>query len=510
VARKHWAHLVAAVVALGLSAAPAPTAGAADIPWIEGDPLLLWFDSSPPDMLHAAFKDHSPDGVLSMDNGFELALYTGSTSYELWGFLDRSHIEGDDRFSYRYGTDPTRTGSGSASDPYVYRQKMYGGQQSQLEITESIVYVNGAARFRVRWDVRNVGSSAVNFRATHAADVDAPPGCALGRFRAGPPRSVGAYGPEEGVHTDGNTCTDPYDRQRGAGSYLEEVSSSPWSRYEEGDLAGISDPNGPGLDNTYSAAPMDAWVGAQWDGYGRGKTGLAPGQTATFEVDWRMTNELLATPWKTIVGENCPYTLTLSTRYAEGGPHPGRLIQWETVDGNYRRSGSVRTDSSGVARLSWTRDFGFDQTSVFLDRNEDGVLQDANELARQNIDTQWSPAGACPPGSGPSGPTGPTGPAARVRPALNLRHAFRHRRWVVARGSLAGAATGTVQVTVRARRHGRVLRSRRTVSVRAGHFSAWVHLGRSLRRANRATVIARYSGDAHYLAAAKSRGVRLH
>jgi len=502
------------MVALVVAAAPA-TAAADERPIISGDPLALSFDTSPFDRIDASFNNDGPIGVLSSDNGFELALYGSGTSYELWGFLDRSSVEGDAYFSYHYGSGPVRSGSGMAADPYVYTQGMYAGQDSRLQVTESLIFVNGSARFRVRWEVRNVGSAAVNFRATHMARLHFGT-CALGRFSSAGPRSIGAYIPEEGVHGDGNTCSDPDSTERGAGSYLEEVPSSPWSHFQEGRISGISDPNGPGLDDTWSAAPVDASVAAQWDGYGRGHAGLAPGQTALFEVDYRLTNELLTTPWKTAIGQNCPYDLTFSTRYAEGGPRPGRLIQWETQDGRYRRSGALRTDAQGLAHLSYTRDFGYDQTSAYLDRNEDGTHQEADELFRRGIDVGWVPGRPCA-ATGPQGdpeqqgdpgqrgdpgrqgdPGGQSDPGQRRDPRLALRRPRWLGKRLVLRGSLARSATGSVRVHLTGRRHGRTFNAHRRVGLKAGRFRAALRLGRRLRHSRGALVEVRYGGDTRF------------
>lgn len=166
------------------------------------------------------------------------------------------------------------TGSGTAASPYrvttVYKVPIDASNDAAV-VTQVVSYVNGASRFTVTYSVQNVTAAPLRLRAGEFADLYLADDSGTGFFNPGPPRFVGGVNAVSG---------------RAGG--IEEVPSSPWSRYEEGSYftvnSNLADLTGPGLTNTIEPGDVDNGVAVQWDDFFA--NGLAPGATTTFTTVW--------------------------------------------------------------------------------------------------------------------------------------------------------------------------------------------------------------------------------
>ena len=318
-----------------------------------------------------------------------IAIYDSSSEgFHLWG------PHGDYLSEFEEVGPSEVRGSGAPDDPFEHRGVFAVGDPRQLLIRSYTEYVNGRATFESRWEIENVGAAPMNFRFTVLADVGIHGQCAYGDLESSP-RAVGSFTPEEGV-PHGTTDCSHVDRERGFSGYAVEKPASPWSAFQQGDdddIRGrVGDAAGPGLNNTFRAEPGPEVLAIQWDDYGQGRTALAAGETASFELGWRFSSHLLATPFRAESPDSV-HRVSLTTRFARGGPITGQPIAYEIARdlGNvgYTR-GVVKTDSRGVAQIVWReKNSGYDNLTLSFDANGDGRIQAESELFRMGMWVYW-------------------------------------------------------------------------------------------------------------------------
>ena len=114
------------------------------------------------------------------------------------------------------------SGDGSSASPYTQTTTFAvidSGEKSYASITETTTYVNGAPQFTSTYNVKNVSSGGLFFRAIYAGDlfVNADDR-GVGVFLGGPPRFIGGQNAASGVLGG-----------------LQELPSPalPWSSFEE-------------------------------------------------------------------------------------------------------------------------------------------------------------------------------------------------------------------------------------------------------------------------------------
>ena len=317
---------------------------------------------------------------------FNLTIYdTSERGFSQWGPHGEAEYE-------ELGPSEVR-GSGAPDDPFEHHG-VFAAAHRSLVVTQSTEYVNGRAGFESHWAVRNASDAAVSFRAIVFADVTITGMCGYGELRTNP-RAIGSFTPETGVPHEPNDCYS-VEFDRGFGAHAVERADSPWSAYQQGDEYDIyprmGDGMGPGLTNEVQTAPGPDALAVQWDDHGRGGTPLHPGEVATFSLGWTFSSDLSITPF---IGESRDnvHRVTLSTRFARGGPLVGKRIAYEIRRdlGNVGTTrGSVITDERGIAHVSWrAKNNGYDLFNAFFDANGDGKWQEDRELYRRGVMVRW-------------------------------------------------------------------------------------------------------------------------
>jgi hypothetical protein len=278
---------------------------------------------------------------------------------------------------------PGVTGNGTASSPYTLTINMV--DDGFLHLQEMLTYVNGTTDVGVRFNLEAFDNS-VTGRLFEAADLYvAGDDAGVGSLDPGPPLQVG------GVNA-------------AAGSSARLVQGVPaWDHYQESfydsvySVIGAStSTSAPNLSDTINPALGDNDVGVQWNFASVGTAGQ------TFSTTWRFKHfsalDLSATPAQ-VTGKTA--TVTVTARNADGGPDPGRTVQYAIAGAN-PGSGAVTTGADGTAAISWIgKNVGTDTFGAFTDINGNGV-RDANEPERTATVTWSAPPPPSPPVPGKS------------------------------------------------------------------------------------------------------------
>jgi hypothetical protein len=326
---------------------------------------------------------------------------------------------------------PTLSGIGTDVDPYTLTStyQIASGIFGSLEITQVLSYVDGDSGFLAEYSIHNTGASGAFFRAVVVGDLfSAGSDYGVGFYDAAPPAIVGGENDVTG----------------GFGELVNVDDTSPWSRFQEGDISEVLPwygpaYNGAGFPNTVDPDVTDDAVGVQWDKYR--STALAGGATDTFAVVWAFghfdaltlfpgdeSKSTGATESQTVLALNGGAGLTGKTvRYVITGANPG--------------SGSAVTDGSGNAAIAWTgANAGSDTLRAFLDSNGDGIEQDTEPADVTTI--TWTAPTQPPPPPTPASPPAVTASAAKVQHALRTRRIVAYVRCdktctVTGRGTVA-------------------------------------------------------------------------
>jgi hypothetical protein len=370
----------AAAAALALTAAPA---SAATIP---GSPLTVHVGDQ--GQLQA-FRGSPPTGIFypstseTGDAGFFLAFPTATPpalESKVFSFQGSSDGPGGLPLYTPVSQSPV-TGSGSGADPFrlVTGYAVEDGGTRYAEITQTTTYVNGTQEFRLRWDVENVSSGPLSFKALTAADFffdGSDRG--TGIFTEGPPRFIG------GTNAD-----------TGNSGGLAEVlggSSPEWTSYQALEWGGLphqvwgkveNAAASPGntFDNTVLGESTDNAGGVEWRQ--AVESPLAPPQTRTFELVVRnaVPSALQLNPTNAGAPKGVPVRITATAKDTDGRPYAGRTLRW-TITGVNPGSGSVAlgADGTGVITDPGTN-AGNDTIVAYVDFNNDGVRQDREPQA---------------------------------------------------------------------------------------------------------------------------------
>jgi hypothetical protein len=370
---------------LGLAATPAASA-ADEVGEIAGTPLTVYVGGQ--GQLQAVREGAGggiffPNTSTTGDAGFFLALpsgVTGDPTPRVFGFTSFAGPTGIDE--YDFNSASSTSGNGTASDPYVqltsYLAKIAGG--TILYVAQTTTYVNGAQQFGVRWDVKNMSGSAVNFKALVAADFyfdGSDRG--TGIFTNGPPRFVG------GTNSDtGNS-----------GGFTEVTAPelAPWSAYQAleygpdgdqiwGEIEGAASTVLPTFDGTVAGGSIDNAGGVEWDQDATG-AGLAVGSSRSFELVIKNAVPALLqlTPSNGGAPQGVPIQVTATAVNTDGVPYAGRTLRFQITGAN-PSSGSVALDPNGQGTIADPgTNAGADTVVAFIDFNNDGTRQPAEPQA---------------------------------------------------------------------------------------------------------------------------------
>ena len=392
-----------AIVAL-TCALPAVPAHAAQI---EGDVLVISSDDQ--GRLGVAYRDAqrtefccasvAEDGSVPSNNaGFDVTVLRPDG--------------GTDRFGARAGnvtvtSPPGVTGTGTAGDPFKLTTVWQGSDANGplVEIKQELSYVQGAQEFRASYSVRNLSPQVrVSMRASMGADLaGGGSDSGSGLFDGGPPRFVGGF----------NT---------GVGSVAGLSELTPWSHYEEGlyfDVLGRAsgDPrDGTNLLDTVEPNQVDNGTAVQWDD--RVGNALSPGETATFDVNWRFLRTFALTPQKVEATTGDPIDFQVALGGTNGAPAAGVPIRF--TSGFSGETGSVKTDKDGNATFQVVgSNPGTETVSAYADLNGNGVARRGRAAARGRADARRPGRPRVRRGGQPEAGRGPgadQAPARRERP----------------------------------------------------------------------------------------------
>ena len=353
----------AAVVALAVTSAESK----AETTTISGNPLSIFISSSGNLQVQhvgtSAYSFYSPSSEVG-DAGFFIGFpgAVPSQNIEAGSYFGPPLLAGPERYSYEEGafgavsggegeTPFTQTLTNTVNDPE--------DESKVLTIVQTVTYTPGAGAFRTKWTLKNVSGTSLTFRASAAADLYLE-GSDVGGgfFESGPPRFIG------GLSEAAN---------RGGG--LEEVEGSPWSAYQEGGYSSdiwdaVSEPTGPGFDNTFLTELLDNGAGVQWE-----VASLANGASKTLELIWNLgLPGISATPPSASLPRGSQHSVTITGTDRNGNAYDNVPLNY-TIEGANPSNGAV-TMTAGQAVVSWTgENTGQDQLTVFPDENGDGVRQ---------------------------------------------------------------------------------------------------------------------------------------
>ncbi len=279
------------------------------------------------------------------------------------------------------------TGTGTEADPYTEVTKFKvtdeGSAKDYAVVTVTTKYVNGQPQFTSVYDVQNITGmievgglkpapkTTLHFHAITAGDLYvANDDHGTGVFLGGPPRFIGGQNAHTGT----------------LGGFIE-VTSSPWSNWQEGYW------NGPepfetviaedhGIWNAVRTSPtatsvfndtidpnlMDNGAGVSWDQFLAGE-GLKPEAHATFTIINRaqVPTTLGVQPVTQTLTVGQTGTVTVTATDNVGTPYAGRSLVY-SIGGANPKSGSVITNSSGVATIGYVgANPGLDTMQMFLD-----------------------------------------------------------------------------------------------------------------------------------------------
>src|SRR4051794_15584153 len=274
---------------------------------------------------------------------------------------------------------PVLSGDGSAGNPWRLATTFTAG--TALQVSEIVQYVNGTNDVTVTYSVGAPQTAAMNVRLYESASVlPAASYFATGFLVPGPPRRVGAQA---------------LGRAGGGSDSLVEISTSPWSHFQEAaagtidNIVGTTNPAAAGFNDTVlsTATNNGAGMGAQWN-----VGTLNSGQSATVSVIWHfnLTSALqLAAPTTTqTAGQTA--TVPVAARTNDGTPDAGRGVVY-TIAGANPGGGAVTTGADGTAVISWLgAKVGTDTLTAFVDRDANGIW-DVNTEPRQIVTVTFAP-----------------------------------------------------------------------------------------------------------------------
>jgi hypothetical protein len=362
VSRRHL--LSAALLAAVLGALLAAPAFAASVP-LGGSPLNVIVGDQ--GQLQAFRADRTnpldPPGIFYRatseigDAGFFLA-FPSPMPGTVWGFEGNAGPHWLSQYTAT-GQDAV-TGSGTAADP-LKQITHYTAASGAATVTQTTTYVNGAQEFRVRWDVKNTGMSALQFNAIAAADFFFQgDDSGVGIFTQGPPRFIG------GTNVDSGS----------SGGFVEATPA--WSKYQALDfptvwtkVQGAGNGN-PVWDNSVLDHPDDNAGGVEWD-----QQALAANQTTSYELVIRsaVPSALQLNPTNAGSRQGVPIAITATATDSNGQPYAGKTLRY-AITGPNATTGSTTLNASGVGVVTDPgANAGTDNVTVFVDFNNDGTRQ---------------------------------------------------------------------------------------------------------------------------------------
>lgn len=309
--------------------------------------------------------------------------------------------DGEDGSEYTFIEQGPATGSGTSGDPYkeVTKYKVSAEGKDYALITDTTTYVNGDPQFTTTYTVENITTApkaTIYFHAIVAGDLFvADDDVGTGVFLGGPPKFIGGQNPNTGT----------------LGGFIEATPA--WTNYQEGywngpDVFGTEFAEDKGIWNAVRTAAgassvfndtidpslIDNGAGASWDDHLT--SGLESGKTASYTIVNRsqVPTSLGVQPvtQSHTVGQTATITVTATDNV--GTPYAGRSLVY-SIGGANPKSGSVTTNASGVATISYVgANAGLDTAQMFLDLAGTGSQSGLDPAAAAQV--TWAPAPPTP------------------------------------------------------------------------------------------------------------------
>ena len=331
---------------------------------IDGDPLNICVVGGG----YAAGFDNGSHDALTYSGLF---LFGGSGQGKL---LDTEVTE--------YGEPAEAGGTITKQDELVVLEPSDGALRAN--ITQTTSYTQGSDTFDVRYEVTNPAGSGAPFQfrsfvtgRTHLGEAGTPEG----EREAGPPVSLIAR-------------NDP----AGAENILRPSAAADHFSISD-DLPSTSLRQGTNLSDGTTISEFSPWSTSQYDD--RWDTPLAPGETETIEVAWklkRMTSLQIASFFERLA-LGATTTLVATFYGADGDPVQGKAVQW-SVEGVNPQSALTTTNDAGQATLTYTG------SNEGLDRIDATTVE--SDPAKTRSDTAYRAFGGRTDDTGEAGGGGTT------------------------------------------------------------------------------------------------------
>jgi hypothetical protein len=422
-------HLLLTLFALALIA-PAAAQAASTPTAIDGSPLKIYVDgngSIQANVAGAPASEFYPPCCSSDANGNSIPSQLANAGFGL--------IVNPEGSPMNFGrflaggmpaptSGPTLTPGNPASITTTWT--LNGSQSSPLiELTQVIQYTTGQRQFESSFTVKNVSGGALQYRASVAGDL-AIRGSdqGVGFLSPGPPRFMGGVNEQVGA----------------AGGFVEET---PWAKFESNTLGQVGQhavdaTAAGGFDNSLSTQSADNAAGVQWDDHYARTAALQNGDSATYRLGWKFVDTLGLTPISATRQTGEQHSVTVSLGDVNGTPTPNQAVAYR-IDGPNTQTGSVKTDSTGHATISWVGGAaGHDMLTAFIDTNGNGFAEPTETQATASV--EWTGT-TSPPVIGQTAGVRPVSGTVKIKlpPGFSVGKAKRL--------GLQGAAFGFVPLT---------------------------------------------------------------
>jgi hypothetical protein len=404
---------VAALATVGLFCVGATSAGAGTVT-LPGGPLIVSIGSEgqcQSNYLNAGnnfFPGEGTEGDCGFFLGFPEAGNPTALREKVFGF---NGAQGPRLGSTEYDevSPGSATGSGTSNDPYkLVTTFKVTDAETKLDyalITETTTYVNGEPQFTSSFAVENVTGQTIpgltpapmtnlKFHAIYAGDLYTDNSdFGTGVFLGGPPRFVGGQNSATGVLGG-----------------LIETGTPAWTNYETGcwnvvpeERCPTTSPADSGIWSAVRAATkatpvfnddidpnlIDNAVGVSWDDHLA--TALKPAETATYSIINRAQIPaglgIQPVSQTHTVGQTGTVTVTATDNV--GTPYANRSLVY-TIGGANPKTGSVLTNGSGVATISYVGTVaGLDTMQMYLDLAGSGSQAPTDPAGAAQI--TWAP-----------------------------------------------------------------------------------------------------------------------
>jgi hypothetical protein len=308
-------------------------------------------------------------------------------SGKVYGFDGSAGPFLDDAYTFTLPNQAAVTGDGSPGNPFA-QVTTYSAQadvdsrpatpdKDVAVVTQTTTYVTGAQTFTVRWDVKNVSTLPLRFKAIAAADFYFEGSdVGTGIFTQGPPRFVGGTNADTGrsggfVEIPAPAPLLPWSHYQ-ALAYSDAAGNDVWTRLEQ-----AGDAVAPSYDDTVVGEPVDNAGAVEWDQYLDPATTLAAGATTSFALMVRTALPAALQFDQTNAGapQGVPITFRVTAKDTADNAFSGKRLV-STITGANAGTQTATIAADGTASVTDPGTVaGADTIISFLDLNNNGTRE---------------------------------------------------------------------------------------------------------------------------------------